>query len=174
MATIFNPTIEQLHRDTDALWDTDFFQKHGSAAIDAYMEDRRTELLHRIRCSIRGCESPLEAAFVAWWITLSKYFDLQLHRQIPVIAATRSYRLDFVFRPVASEVASMVAVEMDGHDFHERTKEQVTYRNQRDRDLQSEGWTVFHVSGSEFNANPEAAVMDVLRKTQRLYTGGRS
>lgn len=53
-----------------------------------------------------------------------------------------------------------ILVELDGHDFHEKTKEQVTYRNQRDRDLQMEGWKVLHYSGSELHRNPVQAAQD--------------
>ena len=54
-----------------------------------------------------------------------------------------------------------IAVEVDGHDFHERTREQVVARNQRDRDLQADGWTVLHFSGSEIHRQPEECVRQV-------------
>lgn len=49
-----------------------------------------------------------------------------------------------------------VLVELDGHDFHEKTKQQVTYRNRRDRHLQAAGWKVLHYSGAELYRDPEA------------------
>lgn len=56
----------------------------------------------------------------------------------------------------------LVAVELDGHEFHERTKAQVASRNTRDADLQMAGWTVFHFSGSE-------VVRDPLTCAQRVF-----
>ena len=56
----------------------------------------------------------------------------------------------------------MIAVELDGHDFHEKTKAQVAYRNRRDRDLQSAGWTIFHFSGSELFREPCNCVREVM------------
>lgn len=40
-------------------------------------------------------------------------------------------------------------VECDGHDFHERTKEQAKRDRSRDREAQLEGATVFRFTGSE-------------------------
>jgi very-short-patch-repair endonuclease len=42
-----------------------------------------------------------------------------------------------------------VVVECDGHDYHERTKEQVARDRARDRDLQEQGYKVFRFTGSE-------------------------
>jgi very-short-patch-repair endonuclease len=50
-----------------------------------------------------------------------------------------------------------IAVELDGYEFHERTREQVTLRDRRDRVLQRHGWIVLHISGSELvRTNVEA------------------
>src|SRR5205807_7453561 len=40
-------------------------------------------------------------------------------------------------------------VEIDGHDFHERTKEQAQRDKSRDRYLNQSGFTVFRFTGSE-------------------------
>lgn len=47
----------------------------------------------------------------------------------------------------------MFAVELDGHDFHERTKEQARRDRSRDRRVQSLGWRVFRYTGSEVYAD---------------------
>jgi very-short-patch-repair endonuclease len=44
--------------------------------------------------------------------------------------------------------AGRLVVECDGHDFHEKTKQQVTKDNRRERELQIAGWHVFRFSGS--------------------------
>jgi len=54
-----------------------------------------------------------------------------------------------------------IAIEVDGHAFHERTREQVERRNERDRALQQAGWTVFHFSFTEMSARPEACILEV-------------
>lgn len=42
-----------------------------------------------------------------------------------------------------------IAVECDGHDYHERTKEQAAYDRYRDRYITSRGWLVARFTGSE-------------------------
>lgn len=60
-----------------------------------------------------------------------------------------------------------IAIELDGHEFHERTKDQVRRRDRRDRDLQAAGWCIFHFSGSEFAGDPVKCVDEVWREAWR-------
>lgn len=73
-----------------------------------------------------------------------------------------SYRLDFLARvqpdrekwPHASDDyravrPALLAVEVDGHDYHERTKEQASRDRRRDRDLQSIGVPTMRFTASE-------------------------
>ena len=55
------------------------------------------------------------------------------------------YRVDFMVRFFDEKFI----VECDGHDFHERTKQQAQHDKQRDRFLQAEGFKVFRFTGSE-------------------------
>lgn len=60
-----------------------------------------------------------------------------------------------------------ILVECDGHDFHEKTKEQAARDKARDRRLLDEGFTVARFTGSEIHADPHAAgawVLDHLWK----------
>jgi very-short-patch-repair endonuclease len=74
------------------------------------------------------------------------------------------YRVDFILERwerdyicVGSSTASCpevmlkarVIVECDGHDFHERTKEQAERDKSRDRELQALGYPVYRFTGSE-------------------------
>jgi len=54
-------------------------------------------------------------------------------------------------------------VEVDGHEWHERTRQQVNHRNRRDRDLQDAGWRLFHFAGGEVVKQPDRCVAEVLR-----------
>lgn len=56
-----------------------------------------------------------------------------------------------------------IAIECDGHEFHERTKEQATSDKARDRHLQLRGYKVLRFTGSEIWADPFASAMEVLR-----------
>lgn len=62
----------------------------------------------------------------------------------------RDHRVDFAIfvNGIASDEIKIV-VECDGHDFHEKTKEQAARDKRRDRDLQIAGWKVLRFTGSE-------------------------
>jgi very-short-patch-repair endonuclease len=123
-------------------------------------------------------ESPIEAIFVIWWhaVGLLHFEDagsiLSLLHQNPVTANGNKYRLDFQVTEQDVDLwleadrlgvpLWQMAVEVDGHGFHERTKEQVAYRNQRDRDLAQDDWTIFHFSGTELCRDPVRCVEQVM------------
>lgn len=64
------------------------------------------------------------------------------------------YTADFVVRIFYCDTVTMVAVECDGHEFHERTKEQAQHDRSRDRYFQMQGLTVFRYTGSEIWKTP--------------------
>lgn len=64
--------------------------------------------------------------------------------------------VEFQTPPGQSPIA--VAVELDGHDFHERTKEQAERDKRRDRSLLSMGWTTIRFTGSEVVRSPETVL----------------
>lgn len=123
---------------------------------------------------VSRAESPIEAVFWTWW----QAFDLLgavsyqhvplLVPQFEIVVDGRKYRLDFAL------LDERIAIEVDGHDFHERTKDQVAYRNARDCDLQTASWIVFHFSGSQIVREPSKHVLEVIDRAQaivKLRTG---
>lgn len=66
------------------------------------------------------------------------------------------YRLDFLLVAYGTDLAvhRRVAVEVDGHDFHERTKEQARHDRRKDRAIQSAGLRILRFTGSEVYADP--------------------
>lgn len=65
-----------------------------------------------------------------------------------------------------------VVIELDGHDFHEKTKSQVPRDKMRERALINSGATVLRFSGSEVFRNPRACVEEVVSfiKEQKKIT----
>jgi hypothetical protein len=128
----------------------------------------------------RRTDSPLEAQFKTWFDIIrgfhlslgSMRFAVALRPQVWIECASGPrYRLDFAVEPMEEWLHMSLlraghplklGVELDGHDFHEKTRAQVTCRNQRDRDLSTEGWRVLHFSGSlSFNRLPYWRLDDV-------------
>lgn len=61
-----------------------------------------------------------------------------------------------------SRVTKHIVVECDGHDFHEKSKEQVAKDKKRDRDIQKEGYKIFRFSGSEINKDSVSCAYEIL------------
>lgn len=72
----------------------------------------------------------------------------------------RTIRPDFAFVLIGPH-ATKVIVELDGHDFHERTPEQAQRDKSRDRDLQRLGWHVLRFTGREVLRNPGECTREV-------------
>jgi hypothetical protein len=75
------------------------------------------------------------------------------------------YRLDMAIRFAHAEgpaTPTWVDLECDGHDFHERTKEQAERDKERDRNIQAAGWEVARFTGSEITRDPVAAAVKAL------------
>jgi very-short-patch-repair endonuclease len=116
------------------------------------------------------CESPIEIALGAALLTADQleheYLRLNLMLATPgelerwrddlalVIPQFQwgKYRIDFALR-LPKYRFRYLFVECDGHDFHERTKEQAARDRSRDRDIQQAGYPVLRFTGSEIHRN---------------------
>lgn len=105
------------------------------------------------------CESPIERMLGEELVRV-----LDVVPQHEVEAGWRRYRLDFavIFGGPRCYRFGKVAVECDGHDFHERTKEQAAHDRSRDRALTRHGWTVLRFTGSEINRDARRCAQEVL------------
>lgn len=100
------------------------------------------------------CQSPIEKSMLAGLLEkLPKHFTVQPQARINYMT------VDFA---VTGGARKMV-VECDGHDYHERTKEQAASDKSRDRRLQAAGWLVFRFTGSEIFRDARACADEVLR-----------
>ncbi len=73
------------------------------------------------------------------------------------------HRVDFAVQYLADgDRLAWLVIECDGHEFHEKTKEQVARDKRRDRDLQHDGCKVFRYSGSEIWKDPYDCAIDVM------------
>ena len=136
--------------------------------------DRTFQLQQRF---FEKCESPIEEAMASAFLVAADYFsdgpaDLNLGDisrtpdwgtvMISPQAQIGDYRVDFLlrYRTVLPkfegselvrdvEADKQMVVECDGHDFHERTKEQASRDKERDRTLQSVSFLVFRFSGAD-------------------------
>lgn len=66
-------------------------------------------------------------------------------------------RIDFLLRDPPVEIF----IECDGHDFHERTKQQAARDRRRDREVQQTGRPILRFTGSEIYADPVGCAGEV-------------
>jgi len=81
----------------------------------------------------------------------------------------KTFRLDFAlfFGDVDERV--WVGVECDGHDFHERTKDQAARDRSRDRDLLAAGWPIVRFTGAEIYADAYAKGEEAWSAIESIY-----
>ena len=81
--------------------------------------------------------------------------------QMEISTAENVYRADFAFLPLKGSACPPFIVELDGHNFHERTKKQAARDRSRDRAMQASGFQVIRFTGSELWRDPLKCVRDV-------------
>lgn len=81
------------------------------------------------------------------------------------------YRVDLLLRSIPYHGESeypIIIIECDGHEFHERTKEQAQSDKQRDRNLQLSGHFVLRFTGSEIFESPRRCAYEVVRFLEQV------
>jgi very-short-patch-repair endonuclease len=142
---------------------------------------------------MRRCESPIEQLFfVAAWsrgawtgrlmmLEPGKDGDpaglLEWNEMTGMTVAGQQvqvgpYRADFLFVRwrEGGDPPLLVAVECDGHEFHERTKAQAARDRARDREMLENGVVVFRFTGSEIWADAGKCVAQVLDYLDNEYS----
>ena len=82
-----------------------------------------------------------------------------MFRQVSIGA----YRVDFLGLYTQVDGLAGIVIECDGHDFHEKTREQAVYDKARDRFLQLHDYHVLRFAGSEIWRSPILCAATVLR-----------
>lgn len=121
---------------------------------------------HRSIQAIYGLD---EGADLDYWVRVAAVGDG--HRGMTAFCFSQvqvaGWRVDFVIHyPVWRDgdyVLKRLIVECDGHDFHERTKDQAKRDRSRDRLAQYEGLPVFRFTGSEIWNDPQGCADEVLQ-----------
>jgi very-short-patch-repair endonuclease len=85
------------------------------------------------------------------------------------------YRVEFVFavrRGGKAEEFPSVVVELDGHDFHDKNKQQRSYEKARDRHLVKAGYKVVHYTGSDVVKDPFKVAFEVFELAGVFHGSG--
>lgn len=158
-----------------------------SRLISEIISDAKAEAAARIDANFEWvsgfCESPIERLFAAQLLhpELASEFDTRIEFARPPSGQVAkavpppfpgiyifpqitigNYRVDFLVAEVSVGPSARLIVELDGHDFHERTKDQAQRDKARDRFLVSQGYRVLRFTGSEVFRDPRAVAHEVI------------
>lgn len=129
---------------------------HGRTQFSNYLTDR---ILY-FNANDNWCESSIERLFFEAFDAIRTknihtMYDYWLNPQVEI----GKYRVDF---ELVNHKNKKIVVECDGHEFHQKSKQQVEKDNQRERDLKKLGYEVVRFSGSEIFKDAEKCVKDLL------------
>lgn len=127
------------------------------------------------------CESEIERAFYATFVLMCRVAEIPLGhafsetetRSIVLIpqVVVAQYRVDFVLGRANWPLSRCIAIECDGFDFHDRTKEQAARDKSRDRALQLGVAKVLRFTGSEIFRNPGLCGGEALQVLMSMSEG---
>lgn len=149
-------------------------------ALTSAPPERRARLRETIagfdhECHGSAIEGALSIAMLCEFVLFSRIeniavrHDFALGDEVPPDTITFApqahippYRVDFMLAARKRQWAPVyVVVECDGHDFHERTKEQAVRDRSRDRAIQAKGIPVFRFTGREIWREPNRCAREV-------------
>jgi len=106
------------------------------------------------------CESPLEKTFLIGLMTYTEYIDVWLDGRFSNQLKAENYRLDFAVQD--PELGIKLNIELDGHNYHERTEEQAVSDRSRDRILSLQGWQVIRFHRKEIDTDLKSCIEQVV------------
>lgn len=121
------------------------------------------------KCLLHNGESPIEQIlFTAFeiYMTIEHKTKIYLLPQIEVESNNQRYRVDFLYDEnewinTEMKTGRKIIIECDGYEFHQKTKEQVQYDNEREYNLKMKGFEIIRFSGSQIYNQPMKCAEDL-------------
>jgi very-short-patch-repair endonuclease len=137
--------------------------------LDWYQRRIAKDFARELKARIEkgGITSPIEQIFLAEWVfqNVEARLGVVLTPQHEIAVGGQTYRVDFLITKPGT--AMQVAVELDGHEFHERTPQQAAKDRARDRTLTLQGMTVLRFTGGETFKNVRQCVSEVVAQIEK-------
>jgi very-short-patch-repair endonuclease len=110
-----------------------------------------------------GVGSPIEQLFVMEWHyqQINEGFGVELKPQARLITDKGDVNVDFLVKDPKARGLPIV-IELDGHEFHEKTKQQAAKDRKRERSIIRRGYHVVRFTGHEVFRGAEACVKEVV------------
>jgi hypothetical protein len=98
--------------------------------------------------SVRAHGTRFGGSLAGWGIDIEPQARIEGHRVDFLLRCWHENR-EAAAHPNTPETGTTLIVECDGHEWHERTKQQASRDRRRDRALQAAGYRVFRYTGSD-------------------------
>ncbi|MEK6650429.1 MAG: hypothetical protein AABY75_05595 [Bacteroidota bacterium] len=131
------------------------------ALPEIFMEEDKEDLTAE-------CESPIEH-LLANALSVAPIEPSSIGCQVEIADICRA---DFLVEVYRKPNHLKIAVFCDGHDYHERTKEQAARDRRIDRELQDRGVVVMRFTGSEIYKDAHGCAYAIARMAWKLKHGG--
>ena len=154
-----------------------------SDAVELHMRERRAYITEMAKRLVALQQSPIEEKLALALLAhpLSSIGFLAVQSDLPEARNTGlfivpqakigPYRADFALVMLSDGHTVRLVVECDGHDFHEKTKEQAAHDKARDRYFVEKEWPVMRFTGSEIHRSAakcaDQAMLFLLRTIAR-------
>ncbi len=155
----------------------------GNFELVTSVENKFKELMkikfEELSYSLIKCESPIEQILSLELNNLNLKYSCFLNRNIKILdienqaqieCRNNKYRVDFLIPVIFyKNIYRCFVVECDGHNFHEKTKEQVKKDNIRQRNIEANGYRMIRFSGSEIYEDAYTCAMEVFSTIYKTY-----
>lgn len=134
---------------------------------------------NQLKESLINCESPIEQMLSLELESLhldnSIYFNPNLEiigfdKQCEIECNKNKYRVDILIPVIFyRKIYKCFIIECDGHEFHQKNKEQVKKDNIRQRDIEMSGYKIIRFSGSEIYNDAYGCALEILKIINNYY-----
>lgn len=140
--------------------------------VNVFLEKTKNHYGDYLKESLNDCESPIEE-YLAMTLRMLNIELIGLYnpfvkitkfaKQEVIVCNENTYRVDFLISvEYKNQGKTDYVIECDGHEFHQKTKEQVERDNKRTRNLQKAGYEIIRFSGTEIYYNAIKCAKEVL------------
>ncbi|MGF7431068.1 DUF559 domain-containing protein [Thermoanaerobacterium thermosaccharolyticum] len=163
--------MKKIYQDGSNDWNISAFEvaKKLEPRVKQYFDKIMESTASNYLIEISECESPIEQLLglalqhkLIIFEVKSDYGVYAIYPQYEIDCFGKKYRVDFYINVTYEGQERNIVIECDGHDFHEKTKEQAARDKQKDRYLARAGYKVIRFTGSEIWADPDECAREVL------------
>lgn len=157
---------------TEEMYDNETWDNNVCVNVRHHILSNIETYKDELEYSLIDCESPIEQILAIYMERVNllgiglynPFIDvIAIQKQQNIKCGKNTYRVDFLITvEYKNQGIKGFVIECDGHEFHQKTKEQVEKDNKRTRDLQLKGLEVLRFSGTEIYNRPYKCAREIV------------